>query len=546
MTESQKENDLQWPPDYAAIDRQRLGRLRDAAIDPEVQAILKRHYANNPADFINDWMITYDPRAERKTMPFILFPKQVELVEFLHDCFTRGDNGLIEKSRDMGATWLSCGFSIWAWLFVPGSSVGWGSRKELLVDRLGDSDSIFEKMRMIIYKLPIFFMPEGFIPKEHMNFMKIINPETGASITGEAGDNIGRGGRTSIYFKDESAWYLRPDLIEASLGDNTEAQIDISSVNGTGNIFYRKRKAGVVWEEGSDIPKGKTRVFIMDWRDHPGKNQEWYDRRRRKAEEEGLLHLFAQEVDRDYASAVVGVVIPAAHVRAAIDAHIKLGFEAEGLKIAGLDVADEEGADTNALATKHGVVLQSAEQWGGLDTSKTATHAVGLCQSMGIHELYYDSIGVGAGVRGETNRINEQEKLAFKILPWNAALSGKALPDAERNVIKGDSKSPKNKDFYASMKAMAWWSMRTRFEKTYKAVTQGAEYPPEELISIPSGIENRHVIEEELSQATWKKSDATGKIIINKQPNGMRSPNIADAIIMAYFPPVKNVEFRIM
>jgi hypothetical protein len=52
----------------------------------------------------------------------------------------------------------------------------------------------------------------------------------------EAGDNIGRGGRTLVYFKDESAHYEHPDLIEAALGDNTNVQIDISSVNGLGKL----------------------------------------------------------------------------------------------------------------------------------------------------------------------------------------------------------------------------------------------------------------------------------------------------------------------
>jgi hypothetical protein len=40
-----------------------------------------------------------------------------------------------------------------------------------------------------------------------------------------------------------------------------------------------------------------------------------------------LLHVFAQEVDRDYAASVDRVIIPAKWLKAAIDAHIRLGFE---------------------------------------------------------------------------------------------------------------------------------------------------------------------------------------------------------------------------
>jgi hypothetical protein len=46
---------------------------------------------------------------------------------------------------------------------------------------------------------------KGFVEKVHDNYMRIINPDNGATITGEAGDNIGRGGRTTMYFLDEWA-----------------------------------------------------------------------------------------------------------------------------------------------------------------------------------------------------------------------------------------------------------------------------------------------------------------------------------------------------
>ena len=168
--------------------------------------------------------------------------------------------------------------------------------------------------------------------------MKIINPDTGATITGESGKNIGRGGRSMIYFKDESAHYERPELIEAALGDNTDVQIDVSSVHGSANVFYRRRTTGEVWEPDKVMPKGKTRVFVFDWRDHPGKPQSWYDLRRARAETEGLLHIFAQEVDRDYLASMDKILISPAWVKAAIDAHKKLGFDESGDKVSALAV----------------------------------------------------------------------------------------------------------------------------------------------------------------------------------------------------------------
>jgi hypothetical protein len=48
-------------------------------------------------------------------------------------------------------------------------------------------------------KLPDWMKPKGFVEKVHDNYMRIINPDNGATITGEAGDNIGRGGRYNVF-----------------------------------------------------------------------------------------------------------------------------------------------------------------------------------------------------------------------------------------------------------------------------------------------------------------------------------------------------------
>src|SRR6202035_2707667 len=94
--------------------------------------------------------------------------------------------------------------SVHIWLFLSGSAIGWGSRKQELVDKLGVPDSIFEKMRILIRNLPEDFYPKGFDPDAHMSFMRIMNPETGSSISGDVGDGIGRGARKLIFFKDEA------------------------------------------------------------------------------------------------------------------------------------------------------------------------------------------------------------------------------------------------------------------------------------------------------------------------------------------------------
>lgn len=535
-------NDL-WPPDYVAVLAWRQQQLTYLRNNPHMWPAAKMYYANNYEAFINHWVMTYDPRnagsSKPTKVPFILFKRQAEMLEFLCRLKTAQTDGLFEKARDYGATWLAVCYSVCEWLFEPGASVGWGSRKETLVDKVGDLDSIFEKIRFVLRNLPVEFLPEGFKEREHATYMKIINPVTGATITGEAGDNIGRGGRKSCYFKDESAHYERPEMIEAALGDNTRMQIDISSVNGTGNVFHRRRLSGVVWE-GGDVAHGKTNVMLLDWRDHPEKTQEWYDKRRQRAEEEGLLHLFSQEVDRDYASAVAGILIPKKLVDAAIDAHIKLGWpDPSGSYFAGLDVADDsKNGDKNAYAERVGYLLTGLDQWGGVDTTKTTNHAVDL--AVRNVAIQYDCIGVGAGVKGEANRLLESNLLPHGITftPWSA--SGEVL-DKDKHLLKNpdgteDKKSPLKGNYYHNLRAQAAWEMRLRFERTYKAVHDGAKYDPDTMIAIPSNTPHLTQLCDQLSQPVMTKSIATGKMLVDKAPPGTRSPNLFDACIMAYYP----------
>ncbi len=514
--------------EYTEILQERLKRLDKVRANPSGAW---HYYSDKPSEFIKHFAVTYDPRVKGdfpKTMPFVLFPIQEKFIHFLEDCRVSDECGLVEKSRDLGASWVACAYSVWLWIFKDGIAVGWGSRKEMLLDRIGDMSAIFPKMRVIIENIPKEFLPGGFNRQEHLPFMRLLNQETGASITGESGDGIGRGGRTAITFVDESAHLERAELVEASLGDNTRCQIDISSVNGSANVFYRKRMAGEIWEADHNIEPGITRVFIMDWSDHPEKTQEWYDRRRLKAEREGMLHVFAQEVDRDYSASVEGILIPAKWVKSAVG----LELEDSGMVFGGLDVADE-GGDKHALAIRKGPVLKGLYSWPLGDVGVAGRRAFAVCKENSVNELWYDSIGVGAGVKSEANIQDPKPK--FDILPWCA--SAKVLYPKAR-IIPGDKDSPTNNDFYENLKSQGAWELRGRFRRTYRHVVHGEHYEPCDMISIPRDIPEREALITELSQPTYSHSRA-GKIIIDKKPNGAKSPNLFDAVVQAFWPAKK-------
>jgi phage terminase large subunit len=321
-------------PDYLMVFQLRLERLKRIRENSDCLPALKLFYRDNPAQFIIDWGITFDPRnvdiGLPAIIPFILFPKQEEWVMWMVDHWKNRLPGATEKSRDMGVTWLAIALSSTLCLFYENMAIGFGSRKEEYVDRLGDPKSLFYKARKFLSYLPKEFRG-GWDDKKHAFHMRIKFPESGSIITGEAGNNIGRGDRQSIYFIDESAFIENPEKIEASLSQTTNCRQDISTPCGTNNPFYRK------------VSEGKIDKFTFHWRDDPRKDELWY------LKMQSILDpiVLAQEVDLDYFGSVDGIVIPSEWVNAAIDLHKLLNYPITGIRKLGFDVADE-GKDLNA------------------------------------------------------------------------------------------------------------------------------------------------------------------------------------------------------
>jgi phage terminase large subunit len=504
-------------PDYIAVFRARAERLLRIRAEPSLLPALKAYYRSHPADFISDWGMTYDPRNVERglpaTIPFILFPKQREWVDWIVRHWLEQRPGLSEKTRDMGMSWVAVSLACTLCLHYDGMAIGFGSRKEEYVDRIGAPKSLFFKARMFMDNLPKE-LRGGWKRDRDAPHMRLNFPDTGSNMSGEAGDGIGRGDRTGIYFVDESAQLERAELVEASLSQTTNCRIDISSAYGMNNVFARKRFSG------------KIDVFTFHWRDDPRKDDAWYAKQ--KAELDPVT--IAQEIDIDYSASVEGVLIPSAWVQAAIDAHHKLAFVPTGMKTGALDVADE-GRDLNAFCGAHGVVIECVEEWSGKgdDIFSTVQKAFSLCDDYGYTSFRYDADGLGAGVRGDSRVINEGRRNPWRPLTVEAFRGSGAVQDPEREDIKGR----KNEDYFANAKAQAWWSLRSRFQKTYRAITEGLKISPDELISIPSDLPIKAKLMVELSQPTYSINTA-GKIVIDKAPDGTKSPNLADAVMIRF------------
>lgn len=518
-------------PDYVQVFNHRVECLNRIRQEPERLPLLKAYYREHVAQFITDWGITTDPRnvdiGLPAAIPFILFPRQEEWIEWFFRRWRGRDPGMVEKSRESGLSWLAIATACTICLFNDGVAVGFGSRKQEYVDQIGGPKSLLEKARIFIHNLPEEFKG-GWDRNRHAPQMRIMFPETGSFIGGEIGDEIGRGDRTSFYFVDECAFLEHPEIVDSSLSQTTKCRIDISTPNGMANSFAQRRF--------SDEYDNTDRVFTFHWRDDPRKDDEWYQGECGKWSEQ----IIAQELDINHAASVEGVVIPGAWVQAAIGADVKLGFECTGDSFAAMDVADE-GRDMNCLGARKGVKLYQCKSWSGAGSSifKSVVKTFGLLDEWGHSTFDYDADGLGAGVRGDAEQVNlSRAKAAVPTITDTPFRGSGAVYQPESEMVK----KRKNKDYFQNLKAQSWWALRLRFEKTYKAVVEGERpFNQDELIVIDPATPELKLLTQELSQPTWEKNLA-GKIVINKVPDGARSPNRGDMVMILYNPSTRAFE----
>lgn len=150
-------------PDYQMVFEWRMERLQRIRQNPEILPALKQFYRTNPAQFIIDWGMTTDPRnidyGLPVTIPFLLFPKQEEWIHWIMERWSNRENGITEKSREMGLSWTAIGLACSLCLFNKEMVIGFGSRKEEYVDSTGDPKALF--WNPVFVGSSLMFLKEG-------------------------------------------------------------------------------------------------------------------------------------------------------------------------------------------------------------------------------------------------------------------------------------------------------------------------------------------------------------------------------------------------
>lgn len=246
----------------------------------------------DPVFFINNFCWTPNDKYAQYHFPFILFEFQEDYVKWLNDHINEGRDGLVEKSREMGVTWLTTTLFLWKWLFDDNFNALIGSYKQEIVDDKS-KDSLFGMLDYNLRSLPKWMLPRKFRFITHRTAMKIVNPENMNIIKGDTmNPEFGRGSRRTVVLLDEGAhWEYFQDAWD-SCGDTTNCRITVSTPLGY-NSFAALRESGI------DVKR-------LHWALHPLKDDAWYQYEKSRRTEDNV----AQELDISYNKSQKGRVYP--------------------------------------------------------------------------------------------------------------------------------------------------------------------------------------------------------------------------------------------
>lgn len=231
-------------------------------------------------------------------------------------------------------------------------------------------------------------------------------------------------------------------------------------------------------------------------------------------------------------------VIKTSWILAAVDAHKLLGFDDDGQSRLGFDIADD-GSDLCATVYRKGSVAYWCEEWAGKEDEllKSCKRAYTSARERDAL-IVYDSIGVGASAGAKFQELNRELRANIQYAKFNAG-SAVLRPEAFYQP------KIKNKDFFANLKAQAWWHVADRFRLTYQVVNaiKNGETPPpykiDDLISLDSSMPNLEKLKYELA-IPMRDFDNNGRVKVESKKDlakrDIKSPNIGDAFIMSFAP----------
>ena len=307
--------DAMVPRDYIANLKFRQELIKMAQDDKAAREEFWIMCARDPLFYINSFVWTYDPRKDPGVIPFISYGFQDDSLRELFEIVGKKD-AVIEKSRDMGASWVFLLIADHLFKFSEAQSILLGSRTQDYVDKKGNPKTLMWKLDFINKNLPSWLRPNIDRTLLHM-----VNLDNGSVIDGESTTGeFARGDRRTFVLLDEFAAVDISDgyKVLASTRDVTNCRFFNSTPKGASGAYFDMTqredilKTRMHWTQHPEKAaglytsiRGKKRIlddkfpftsdypFILD-----GKQRSpWYDEQCRRCANETEV---AQELDINY------------------------------------------------------------------------------------------------------------------------------------------------------------------------------------------------------------------------------------------------------
>ena len=229
--------------------------------------------------WINSFVMTYhqfdvDPATGKRLeavnahVPFVTWEIQDDLFDRFEYCLREAEDILVNKSRDMGASWSCIAFLHWLWLFKSDAQLLELSRTEDYVDKAGNMKALFQRHDYINQWLPDWMLPPGIHYREkNRSKMHMLNIYNGSCIDGESTtEHATSGDRRLVTLLDEFSKVENGALMRSATRDASLIRIVNSTVAGPGTEYSKWKNDGTI------------RVFPLMYWDHPDKGKGRYVR----------------------------------------------------------------------------------------------------------------------------------------------------------------------------------------------------------------------------------------------------------------------------
>jgi hypothetical protein len=312
------------PKEPAKLAALRVAVLARYKADPEFARGMWRMCQADIFLWIDLFVWQFNPLKDGAEIgAFVLRPFQAEILRTLLDAKEAGDDVVIEKSREMGGTYLCLLLLLWFAIFHTNKKLLVISRNEEAACSRADPLSVFWKIECVLKYLPDSMVGEVKRHKKSFRFVRTNSYVTGTASTHAAGV----GDRAAMIFLDEFSQVEDDKEMRQGTANTSDFRVFNGTHLGTDKEFYNLcahspeiKKVQMHWSMDPDKAKGLYQYdplrpsvpvlldagfsfppdypFVLDGSPtggpRPGVRSPWYDK---KAAKIGSTHGVAMDLD---------------------------------------------------------------------------------------------------------------------------------------------------------------------------------------------------------------------------------------------------------